>query len=91
MRELPNKWCFTTTEKSHKVFLEWYFNKKHKETKGGVDTSVGNHYCFDVKNDKFQGWMYYAPERKNGYTEITFEDFQRLVLKENVERNYELW
>lgn len=91
MKELPNKWCFTTTEESHEVFLNWYFNKKFGGRRSCIDTSVGNHYCFDVINDKSQGWMYYALERKKGYTEISFEDFRRLVLKENIDKVYELW
>lgn len=91
MKELPNKWCFTTTKESQDVFLNWYFNKKYGGRISGIDISIGNHYCVDVINDKIEGWMYYAPERKNGYTEISFEDFQRLVLGINVEKGYELW
>lgn len=90
MKELPDKWCFTTTEKSSEVFLNWYI-KTWRNNRTDFDKYVGNHYCFDVINDKSQGWMYYAPERKEGYTEISFEDFQRLVLGINVEKGYELW
>ena len=86
MKELPKKWCITTTKESNDVLCDWYL--KYNNSKY-LDRSIGNHFCMDGKT--LTGWMYHAPERKNGYTEISFEDFQRLVLGINVEKVYELW
>jgi hypothetical protein len=44
--------------------------------------SIGNHYC--IEGNKCQGWMNYAPDRKTGYTEITFDQFKKYVLKTEV-------
>lgn len=79
---LPEKWCFTTTEKSHKIFIDWYIDK-YKKIRGSFNTTIGNHYCINEKNNTEQGWMYFAPERKEGYTEITFEQFKKYVLKQD--------
>lgn len=73
LTELPKKWCFTTTKESNDIFHKWY-NRQN-------DKTIGNHYCSD--NGIVKGWMYYAPERKKGYTEITFDQFKKWVLKEN--------
>lgn len=74
---LPEKWCITTTKESNDTILE-YVNKINPNK--SRDRSIGNHHCFD--NGNHTGWMHSAPQYKKGYTEITFEQFKKYVLKE---------
>jgi hypothetical protein len=78
LKELPKKWYITTTEESNTAVCDFY----DKYNKSITDRSLGNYFCMD-EHGVLKGWMYRNQNYKKGYTEITFEDFKRLVLKEN--------
>lgn len=86
LEKLPELFCITTTKESNDTI------SKYIGYHG--DRTIGNHYCFERnKLPDYRGWMYYASERKNGYTEISFDDFKRLVLGETInnEMIIEIW
>jgi hypothetical protein len=86
LTELPEKWCFTSTKESVDIIKKWRIEETKNEN---FDYSIGNHYCSD--NGSVQGWMHFAPERKKGYIELTFEEFKRLVLKESLTQELIVW
>ena len=77
---LPEKWCITTTLESQNIIFDWLLENTNWKKSG--DLTIGNHYCID--KDKCSGWMHFAPDRKIGYMEITFDQFQKYVLKVEV-------
>lgn len=95
MKELPNKWCIkikassSTTGKKHDVikYLNKTYNKTHDGTAYyyGVFNNDSFYICSSDVHDKNN------LKNKNSIPEISFEDFQRLVLGINVEKVYELW
>lgn len=70
---LPEKWYIKTTEESNDTICDWYDTFDHY-----TDRSLGNFYRND--NGELTGWMYYVPERVEGFTEISFETFKKLIL-----------
>lgn len=72
---LPEKWYIKTDEESNDTICDWYDKVRASKT----DRTIGNFYCVDGI-DKPRGWMYYAPNKTNDYTEITFEQFKQYVL-----------
>lgn len=84
---LPEKWCITTTEESQDEIFDWLEKNTNWNSKNiSIDLTIGNHYC--INKNICTAWMYFAPERKKGYTEITFEQFQKYVLKEEADTNW---
>ena len=73
---LPEKWCIkhTNNKELHKFFEEY--------NHGGYNNSSTNflHY------PRYDGSKCLSPIIKFGYTEITFEQFKKYVLKESVEK-----
>jgi len=75
---LPEKWCITTTEESNDIICDWYVKYNNSRY---LDRTIGNHFCM---NGKFlSGWMNSAPEKKEGHTEITFDQFKKYVLNKS--------
>lgn len=72
---LPNKWCIKHT--NNKELHEFFENYNH----GGYSGSSNNflHY------PRFNGSNCLSLEIKSGYTEITFDQFKKYVLKESIE------
>lgn len=91
MEKLPEKWAIKRTKESYKI-LNNYFNEGCKSKSY---TSKEDNWYFHYPNFKSYVGFYSGKHIDDiilsDYIEITFEDFKRLVLKENVERNYELW
>lgn len=76
---LPEKWCITTTAESSKIIQNW------RDMTGGSNyrnKEIG--VIFTSDKGCVQGWMAFATDRKIGYTEITFDQFKKYVLKEEV-------
>lgn len=82
--KLPEKWCITSTKENVEV-IEDYFQQLKPSI--GRDSSIGNHHCVD--GHQYGGYMYFASYKKNGYDELTFEEFKILVLKETIQ--YEIY
>lgn len=79
---LPEKWFIKTTEESNDIVCDWYDKIKNCKT----NRSIGNYYCGD--DYRVQGYMYWLDLKIHmikHYTEITFEQFKKYVLKENME------
>lgn len=82
LTELPKRWCFTTTKETMSIFTKWLDKEYNKPT---GNRRIGNFYCIDSESKSFSGWMYFAGEQyKRGYQEISFEQFERWVLKKEV-------
>lgn len=74
---LPEMWCITTTAESSKIIQNW------RDMTGGSNyrnKDIG--VIFTSTKGYIQGWIPSAINRKIGYTEITFEQFKKYVLKE---------
>lgn len=82
--QLPEKWYIVTTQESNNIICNWF----DKASLSKTDRSIGNYYTSEKK-----GWMYYAEKshRLSNHTEITFEEFQVLVLGEKLQENYEIF
>lgn len=75
---LPEKWCIKVTEENKETLANW--------------RSVGDPHGKIVKGS-YNGWYLYTPmggvngygqqNKEEGYTEITFEQFKKHVLKQN--------
>lgn len=91
MKELPERWCVKRTVKSCAT-LNDYFNKGCKSKVYNSDADGWFfHYPAFSGGKEFFGGQHLDDVIRQGYTEISFEDFQRLVLGINVEKGYELW
>lgn len=77
--KLPEKWYIKTTEESNDIVINWYFKQKSITY---LDKSIGNYFTSDLN-----GWMFtvnpHTSSYLNGYTEITFEQFEKYVLKKD--------
>jgi len=70
---LPEKWAVKRTEENHKILNE-YFNKRDKS-----ELKENDFFLVTPIYSGYSAKEYIIPE---GYTEITFEQFKRLVMKE---------
>lgn len=75
---LPEKWCIRVTEENVEMLADW---RTDGDTRG------------NFKNGEYNGWYlhtpmngkngYNQPNKEEGYTEITFEQFKKYVLKQD--------
>lgn len=74
---LPEKWYIVTTEENLQVICNWY----DETFKHSTDRTIGNYYTSEGKS-----WMYFAnmQEECKGLKEITFEQFEKHVLKKEI-------
>lgn len=91
MDELPKNWWIKITNKNQLIISEWYGRGRLLEINniagmvlwnGGTLEKGTNPENITISKDR------------NGYdfgNEISFETFERLVLKINKTKNYELW
>ena len=81
MEKLPKKWCIAVTKENIVVLGKWRSSGPY----GRMHPDEPNHtgYCHSDTG-------LWEMEKLIDYTEISFEDFKRLVLKENTE-NYEIY
>jgi hypothetical protein len=88
---LPDKWAIKRTKEACKT-LNNYFNLGCQRE---VYTSTGDGWYFHYPNFCTKSGFHYGghldTEIRNEYKEISFEDFRRYFLKENIEKSYELW
>lgn len=78
LTELPEKWCITTTHESNTAICDYYDRYRNGNK---CSRNVGAHFC--MNGTSLAGWVPSAKNRKEGYTEITFDQFKRWVLKES--------
>ena len=75
---LPERWYIQTTQEDNSIICDW-FDKTFDVI---TDRSIGNYYTSTGK-----GRMYYATnllKELKDYTKITFEQFQKYVLKQDI-------
>lgn len=81
---LPEKWCVKVTDK--KLFDSYIHTKLISEKSYKKTWYTANHQYFHSPLFKrFDYFMHSSRVIENGYTEITFDQFKKYVLKENVE------
>lgn len=75
--KLPEKWCVLETHENHEVINKWFIDhlELNRVKPQGV---VGYIY---LEEDAIYGWRMSTIKPK-GYTEITFEQFKKYVMKE---------
>lgn len=78
--ELPANWCVRRTKTNHKIINEWYCKKTNSVGGAWADTEA-----------YFDNSASYKNRIKEGYTEIPFEMFERLILKKEITINYEIY
>lgn len=71
---IPDKWYVIRNSINYKVLNKWLNGSAHRD----------NHSVFFVENRKRE----YRPYIPTGYTEITFEQFEKYILNEYKESNY---
>lgn len=84
INKLPEKWCIKRTRETWDIITD-YFNDTFGNTY--LDDNWDYPYVHYTGNSTNESSSYVY----NNYTEISFEDFKRLVLKENNELIYEIW
>lgn len=72
MDKLPEKWCVRVND-NNRDFL-------HKHIKSSYNLKGINYLNF-IEN------VYVSHGKSNGYIEISFEDFERLVLKKSITKS----
>ena len=83
--ELPKRWYIIITEMNKSTIREWW----NKNNYGPRSWSIGAHYGYNINDnnpisiDKFN-----KPPHAE---EITFEEFERLVLNKSTEPQYEVY
>jgi hypothetical protein len=85
MKELPKKWCIRFGTYEQFLVIRHYFGNLKPEYR---------HYDYTANYRAWSNFLDYDNIeclKLKRYTEITFEDFRRLVLKENIDKTYELW
>lgn len=80
-KKLPKKWCIIITNsiENTETIVKWYADKTGSKT-DQFDLTIGNFFTIDEESHTYNGWMHHAPDRREGFEEITFEEFNRLVL-----------
>jgi len=83
MNKLPEKWAIRGNYKIAHIIKQYFksINKDNHDWRFCYD----NFYSNDINNAMSFSFL------PAGYTEISFETFERLVLKINKTKTYELW
>jgi len=84
MEKLPEKWFIVRTDENRNVVNHWITKKT------GSNYFAGGCAIYSEPVNMYDYNHVDAPG-KIGYIEITFEDFKRLVLKENSEVTYPIF
>ncbi len=85
MDKLPEKWCIKRTGDNFSV-INSYFNKN------GCFYQSNSEFIHFPNYRDFNGFKYgdHCGNKRSDYTEISFDDFKRLVLNQNVETKQEI-
>lgn len=81
LNELPEKWCVKANEDNSELILKWFEEKLNRDIYGPKGYA---HY------PEFERQVCTSDEIKEGYTEISFSDFERLVLKKEESKDIEV-
>ena len=76
---LPEKWCIKRDENNHKVINSWF-----SRTENNKECFSFMSECVYLTSDHVNcsSWIHTTDTKPDGYTEITFEQFKKYVLKE---------
>lgn len=87
---LPTNWCVIITEKNRKI-LESYrvtMNCNNSDGNTCLDDDALNKYL--IVDDRYSDNMYWGFEQPDKYVLISFEDFQKYILKKvTIIENYD--
>lgn len=83
LTELPEKWCINVSDFNIGEYIVYNFAK---EQCWYLNNPKNVNYFFFYRK-VFDFWASTKKDHENCYTEISFEDFKRLVLKENNMKN----
>jgi hypothetical protein len=89
LKELPEKWFIKTNEESNEIVCDYY----NKTNNSNTARTIGNYYGINKSNGELCGYMYYidAPDMYFDInSEITFEQFKKWVLKEEIQPQFEV-
>ncbi len=81
MKKLPKTWYVTVTKENQRVLTWWRFEDGVSQLPIGAVTGI--------YENGGKGWDYKF--QKGWKNEITFEQFRKLVLLEDVEPQYEIY
>lgn len=85
MKTLPNKWCVQRTNSNFDILNNW----ANSVNPGAHGHSSRNQFIHSENFGAF-GWSgnghYYADDKHEDFTEITFEQFKYFILESNVEK-----
>lgn len=76
---LPKKWCINMEDYKKGCVVANYIKPDHWYLKSPIKVK----YFYFIGN-KFDVW---SKKKEKGFTEITFEEFEKYVLKKNIEAN----
>lgn len=92
---LPNKWCIKTTkDENGKLIGKWF--DKQSMCRCYYDTCLGEYYnSYNLLNENIilggnLAASFASLEVREGYTEITFDQFKKYVLKQNTKEDKEV-
>lgn len=76
---LPERWCIKWGNKENSIIIQEYLESKDPEKKNWIHSHTAHDDAFvDYKNSYYS----YHSEAPSGFTEITFEQFKKYVLKQ---------
>ena len=81
--KLPEKWCVQITENNRDVLEKYRLTIPYKK-KGARETCLDNKALnkFLISDDQYSERMYWGIDIPEGYTLLSFEDFQKYILKQ---------
>lgn len=92
--KLPEKWCIKQTEETYQIINYW-LNKGIKSVNYYKGKNLYVHYPNDFSFHGFNSGNHAYNCIKSGYKEITFEQFKKYVLEEQVvseiNNNYQIF
>jgi hypothetical protein len=81
--KLPEKWCVQITENNRNVLEKYRLTIPYKR-KGDNETCLDNKALnkFLISDDQYSERMYWGIDIPEGYTLLSFEDFQKYILNQ---------
>ncbi len=82
LEKLPDRWCIN--RKDNQIIIDWFLSKVKPNIKSFHEEMAGYLTHFPYYQGNYTSFEYWP-----GYTEISFSDFERLVLnKQPIKEDY---
>ena len=73
------KWCIKVTEENLPIVGKWFDENRQGGNRDFTDSAfIGDYLCYPLLDDGY----HFDFIKKNDYTELTFEQFKKQILKE---------